>query len=178
MGSWESKNYYQILGVPQDAPVERIKEAYRDIARVYHPDSNFYSDLVKEPLSSEHHEVFKRITAAYNTLINPEKRSRYDELLPKGLVDWDDEHEQSEIVRPAASVRSAPPEAHDGSPFARTAAAIDREAVIRMMTQRKEAAERAARRGALAASLIPIFCGISIGTIFGLVAYFFFFKSH
>ena len=177
MGSWESKNYYQILGVPQDAPVERIKEAYRDIARVYHPDSNFYSDLVSEPLSAEHLDVFKRITAAYNTLINPDKRARYDELLPKGLVDWDDAHEQDSL-RPPPLKRAPVSESPDGSPFSRTSAAIDREAVIRMMTERKQAAERVARRGALVASLIPISCGVSIGAICGLVAYLFLIKGH
>lgn len=178
MGSWESKNYYQILGVPQDAPVERIKEAYRDIARVYHPDSNFYSDLVNEPLSTEHLDVFKRITAAYNTLINPDKRARYDELLPKGLVDWDDEHEQDGVRPVAPPKRPATCETPDGSPFSRTSAAIDREALIRMMTERKEAAERAARRGALAASLIPISCGVSVGAVCGLIVYFFVIKGH
>ena len=177
MGSWESKIYYQILGVPQDAPVERIKEAYRDIARVYHPDSKFYSDLVSEPLSEAHLDVFKRITAAYNTLINPDKRARYDELLPKGLVDWDDEHEQDSPRQPPPR-RPGPTESQDGSPFSRTSAAIDREAVIRMMTERKQAAERLARRGALASALIPISCGVSIGAVCGLIAYLFLVRGH
>ena len=34
------KSYYDLLGVPRDATVAQIKEAYREIARMYHPDSN------------------------------------------------------------------------------------------------------------------------------------------
>jgi DnaJ-class molecular chaperone len=31
---------YEILGVEQDAPIEKIKKAYRKLALIYHPDRN------------------------------------------------------------------------------------------------------------------------------------------
>lgn len=88
----EEKSYYEILGVPFNASVEEIKEAYRGIARAFHPDSNFYDEIIqdKDKKGVPDQEAFKKITEAYNTLINEERRKEYDKLFPKGLRDWDD----------------------------------------------------------------------------------------
>ncbi len=63
-------NYYQILGVPENATAEDIKRAYRKLAKRYHPDIN-----------KENEEHFKLITEAYRTLIDPQKRKIYDREL-------------------------------------------------------------------------------------------------
>ncbi len=63
------KNYYEILEVSTDARTSEIKFAYRRLARKYHPDIN------KSPESIE---IFKEITCAYETLINPDLRHKYD----------------------------------------------------------------------------------------------------
>ena len=63
------KNYYEILGVTPDSSNAEIKSAYRRLARKYHPDVN--------PSTAE---LFKDITEAYTTLINPEKRRQYNIL--------------------------------------------------------------------------------------------------
>ena len=34
----EYKDYYQILGIPREATQDQIKQAYRKVARKYHPD--------------------------------------------------------------------------------------------------------------------------------------------
>jgi len=60
-------DYYEVLGVSPDASAEDIKQAYKRLARQYHPD-----------ISKEHEEKFKRITEAYNVLSSPEKRREYD----------------------------------------------------------------------------------------------------
>jgi molecular chaperone DnaJ len=64
------KDYYVILGVPRDAPVERIKRAYRRLARRWHPD-----------VVGGCAERFRALTTAYETLANTEARARYDRRL-------------------------------------------------------------------------------------------------
>ena len=92
MTSTESKNYYELLGVAPDATKDQIKSAYREIARIFHPDSNFYDEILGEIAApSGDEQVFKRITEAYNVLVNEEQRAAYDRLIPKGLRSWDDE---------------------------------------------------------------------------------------
>lgn len=65
------KDYYAILGVPRNATLEQIKEAYRRLAKEYHPD--------KKP-SPEAEEMFKLINEAYQVLSDPVKRAEYDAL--------------------------------------------------------------------------------------------------
>ncbi len=71
-GDMEEKDYYQILGVDEDASFSKIKEAYRRLAFQYHPDKN-----KGNPSSLER---MKDINEAYAILSNPEKRRRYDSM--------------------------------------------------------------------------------------------------
>lgn len=64
------KNYYEILNVPQDATPVQIKRAYYSLAKKYHPDVN--------PKMAH---LFCNINEAYETLIDPVKRSSYDAIL-------------------------------------------------------------------------------------------------
>ncbi|MFZ5569129.1 MAG: DnaJ domain-containing protein [Thermodesulfobacteriota bacterium] len=65
-------DYYEILGVPQDADAKKIKEAYREMAFRYHPDRN------KDDATAV--EKMKQVNEAYAVLSNAEKRSEYDLL--------------------------------------------------------------------------------------------------
>ncbi|MCX6695693.1 MAG: molecular chaperone DnaJ [Candidatus Altiarchaeota archaeon] len=64
------RDYYEILGVDRSASVEDVKKAYRTLAKKYHPDVN------KNPGAEE---KFKELSEAYEVLVDPEKRQRYDQ---------------------------------------------------------------------------------------------------
>lgn len=84
MIDFETKNYYELLGLERDASMEQIKQAFKDIALVYHPDSNFFDEILDEiPLPADDMKLFKAITQAYNVLSNEEKRKAYDLTLTK-----------------------------------------------------------------------------------------------
>jgi curved DNA-binding protein CbpA len=83
MGRFDTENLYELLGVSSNADLDAIKEAYRDLARIYHPDSTFYKDIIDSRIEPDHVEIFRRVTAAYEVLASPEKRAEYDKLLAK-----------------------------------------------------------------------------------------------
>ncbi len=67
----EYKDYYAVLGVDRKATQDDIKQAYRRLARKYHPD-------VSKEANAE--EKFKNLQEAYEVLKDPEKRAAYDQL--------------------------------------------------------------------------------------------------
>lgn len=62
------KNYYDILGVPEDASSDQIKRAFKDIAKKEHPDRG------------GNEAKFKEANEAYDTLKNTQKRHDYDQM--------------------------------------------------------------------------------------------------
>ena len=66
------KDYYATLGVTKTATDKEIKQAYRKLARKFHPDVN--------PGDKAAEARFKEINEANEVLGDPEKRSKYDEL--------------------------------------------------------------------------------------------------
>jgi curved DNA-binding protein len=66
------KDYYEILGVTPGADKKAIQQAFRLLARKYHPDVN--------PGNKESEEKFKTINEAYQVLSDVEQRKKYDEL--------------------------------------------------------------------------------------------------
>ena len=56
---------YQVLGVSRDASDEEIKQAYRRLAKKYHPDLN--------PGDQEAARRMQEVNAAYEQIKNPEK---------------------------------------------------------------------------------------------------------
>jgi len=65
------KDYYKIMGVARDATEAQIKQAYRKLARKYHPDVSKEKDAEAR---------FKEVGEAYEVLKSPEKRAAYDQL--------------------------------------------------------------------------------------------------
>ena len=66
------RDIYEVLGVGRSASEQEIKQAYRKLARQYHPDVN--------PGDRGAEEKFKEVTDAYDVLGDPEKRARYDQF--------------------------------------------------------------------------------------------------
>ena len=75
------KDYYKILGVSKDATQEEIKKAYRKLAIKYHPD--------KTGNDPQAEAKFKEASEAYDTLSDPDKRSKYDNPNPFGGSGFD-----------------------------------------------------------------------------------------
>lgn len=109
MKSIESRNHYELLGVPAEATQEEIKAAYKEIARIYHPDSNFFDEIIETDIDPETLKTFQTITAAYNVLVNAEKRAKYDETLPKGLKEWEASKEPAPHAPMSAETFAAKP---------------------------------------------------------------------
>lgn len=65
-----SKDYYKILGVSRSATTKEIKQAYRRLARKYHPDVN--------PGDTSAEARFKEMNEAHEVLSDAEKRQKYD----------------------------------------------------------------------------------------------------
>jgi molecular chaperone DnaJ len=70
------KDYYEILGLSENASDQEIKKAYRRLAKKYHPDAN--------PNNKMAEQRFKEVSEAHDVLSNPQKRKQYDQLRKMG----------------------------------------------------------------------------------------------
>mmetsp|Transcript_20563 Transcript_20563/g.55396 ORF Transcript_20563/g.55396 Transcript_20563/m.55396 type:complete len:436 (+) Transcript_20563:117-1424(+) len=75
-----SEDYYRVLGVPRTANDRQIKKAYRKLALKHHPDKQ-----VDEKAKEKATERFMKISNAYDTLSDPEKRRVYDQFGEEGV---------------------------------------------------------------------------------------------
>ncbi|KAL8481106.1 hypothetical protein ACS0TY_027587 [Phlomoides rotata] len=71
--------FYDLLGIPETGSILEIKQAYKQLARKYHPDVS-PPDRVEEFT-----QTFIRVHEAYETLSDPRRRELYDRHMAKGL---------------------------------------------------------------------------------------------
>jgi len=71
------KTFYDELGITRDADAAAIKRAFKDVAKVYHPDKN------PPEKQAWAHEQMSRFNFIVETLLNPATRREYDELVKK-----------------------------------------------------------------------------------------------
>ena len=76
-------NFYEVLGVEQNAPLKEIKKQYTKLVVKYHPDKN------KDPFESS---LFELIQRAYDTLGNEEKRKEYDFFMKNMEMSRNNDH--------------------------------------------------------------------------------------
>ena len=69
------KDYYEILGVSRDSTPAEIRDSYYHLVKYYHPDVNPNAD---HETRAKAEEIFTRITTAYETLSQGDKRAQYD----------------------------------------------------------------------------------------------------
>lgn len=64
-------NYYTLLGLKPSASVREIRQAYRDLSKLYHPDTTQLPAAIAT-------EKFQKLNEAYATLSSPDRRLAYD----------------------------------------------------------------------------------------------------
>lgn len=103
-------NFYDVLGVDDDADQSAIQSAYRELAGRYHPDVNQHPDASDQ---------FKVVTEAREVLTDPEERNAYDRL---GHTEYVQSRLDGELPTPDMSPRPG----DDDSTVPADAAATDR----------------------------------------------------
>ncbi|KAL7560079.1 hypothetical protein ACA910_016138 [Epithemia clementina (nom. ined.)] len=78
-----STDFYDILGVDPFAKPKEIKSAYRQLVKRHHPDANHTGENKKT--TTQDSEKFREISRAYEVLIDPSLRKRYDKYGEIGL---------------------------------------------------------------------------------------------
>jgi curved DNA-binding protein len=100
-------DYYQTLGIAKTATDKDIKNAYRKLARKYHPDLN--------PNDTEANKKFQQLNEANEVLSDPEKRKKYD----KYGENWQrgeeyEKYEQQQRSRPQGTYAGGQSQSFEG----------------------------------------------------------------
>ncbi|WP_421655324.1 J domain-containing protein [Leptothermofonsia sp. ETS-13] len=69
-----SSSYYGLLGVHPSASAQEIRQAYRELSKLYHPDTTSLPAAIAT-------SKFQELNEAYATLSNPERRFKYDQKI-------------------------------------------------------------------------------------------------
>ena len=94
------KDYYEILGVSQKASDDQIRDAYKKLAKAYHPDKHQGDDFFAEK--------FKSLQEAYAVLSDPESRKDYDADLAAELKGQKKTSQKNSASSKARTVKDLP----------------------------------------------------------------------
>jgi hypothetical protein len=93
-------DYYKLLGVLPNATTDEIKKAYRQLALKYHPDRN--------PGDKNSEAFFKKVTAAYTILSDPEERESYNWDYKKSQQASSNQNQQEKRAEPKQEPQVTP----------------------------------------------------------------------
>jgi len=105
-GMVDELDYYQLLQVARDAPGSRIRNAYHEASRRFHPD---VAREVPSDVRRSIHRIAKRVTEAYSVLRDPRRRNLYDQKLSSV-----GQHKRLPLVEAQAEAGRKRREAQDG----------------------------------------------------------------
>lgn len=71
MPKQQASSYYVLLGVMPSASTQQIRRAYRELSKLYHPDTTTLPSATAV-------EKFRQLNEAYATLSSPDQRRAYD----------------------------------------------------------------------------------------------------
>ncbi|XP_059045218.1 uncharacterized protein F54F2.9 [Achroia grisella] len=74
-----NQNFYELMGVTQDALPSEIKSAFKKLTLKLHPDKNSAPDADIQ---------FRNLVSVHNILKDPGKREKYNDVLKNGLPNW------------------------------------------------------------------------------------------
>ncbi|MBN2384787.1 DUF4388 domain-containing protein [bacterium] len=76
--------YYEILGVPEDADTNKIRNTYYDISKVFQPDQ--YINKASKPMLDKIEKIHNQIRRAFETLADPSEKGLYDRSLKQAMT--------------------------------------------------------------------------------------------
>jgi curved DNA-binding protein CbpA len=97
-------SYYEILGVPRDAPSTAIQSAFFQLAKTLHPDRLGPDFADVRDLASR---VFARLSEAHQVLADTRKRREYDERIQIGAESGEDQEQVQRVLRAATAYQKA-----------------------------------------------------------------------
>ncbi|HEU5077254.1 MAG TPA: DnaJ domain-containing protein [Polyangiaceae bacterium] len=97
-------DYYQVLGVPKDAPSSAIQAVFFQLAKVWHPDRLPPELAHVRDLDTK---VFARMSEAHQILTDAVRRKEYDQLLAQGGGSAEEQEQITKVVRAATAFQRA-----------------------------------------------------------------------